>query len=819
VPGALEKGIAILADFAGHVSCSPAELEKERDVILEEARLRSGARTRVRAAQDPVLFRGSPHADREPIGVEAVIRHVPADDVRAFYQAWYRPELMAVVVAGTVDPTGVAATLREAFASVRRSAAPATSPLFPVPEHDDTRHSVADDEELDGTAVAVHYKRHLDPHDPPTCIVDHTRSSRLEELAGTMLNRRLDDVAESAKPPFDSASVRFGALAHGTDELLLWANAKEGEAPRALGALLTELERARRHGFLPDELARAKAQVLADAETRWLGRDHVESAAQADRLVNAFLRSWIPTSAEYEHETYLDLVPAMSASEVAEALRRRSEPKNRVILVSLPRRAGAVPTVEDLRRAMPAEGSTDIAPWVDALAGHSLALAPARTGRVIGRRSIPEVGVTELTLSNGLRVVVKPTDFAADEVLIRGFAIGGACDLPESDIPAAYQAGALAKASGTASLTAADLRKLLAGHVAECRAEIREFTRELEGRCRPGDLGILLQLVHSIFVEPGFREDAHANLVDEWVTAQRLELNDPFGVLNVAINELAFGSHPAVRRLREDELRSPRRADCERVFRSAFGDASEWTILLVGNFDVARDSALLGAWLASLPSTRRDQRRKPADLPRLLECATPGTTRLVVKGRDPLSMTTLLFPVSIGADLDQSYHLEMAGKLLGDRLHERIRERAGQTYTILWAHVDALPNRHGGAAVLGVPCAPEARSATARAMREEIARLRRDLPSEAEVATLHALARNALDEAERANGAWVERLYTRYACGLAPVSILEIPARIDGLDAASIRAVARRWLNPAKASEVILYPESWEPARWIVPRE
>jgi zinc protease len=813
-PGALDKGLAILADWAGQATFAPAEVEKERGVVADELRGRKGAAKRIKDKQDQVLFKGSRYAERSPIGLESVIMGASPELMRAFYQRWYRPEIMAVVAVGTIDVDATERKVRELFGVLPKSPSPLVVPEHPVPAHEQTLYSVDADKEFTASVAQLVYKH---PARPEAKVGD-IRRGMVEGLAGSLLSRRLAERAEEKNPPFIWAGGGVGRALRTLEVFNLGATAKDGHVPRALAALVDEIERARRFGFLPAELERAKASWMTSAENVYAERDQQRSATRAAQAVSAFLNELPLTSDEYDFELTKELVPGITLDEVNDAFRRLTDTSTRVVLVRTPAGEGVVPSEEEVRRAVEPEVAREVAAYTEDLEGKSLMEGRPEPGRIVSRHAVPEVGVEELQLGNGLRLVVKTTDFKNDEIRLQGFARGGAASVPLPRLEAAIRVDALAAESGLGDLTAAQLRKLLEGKAAAAAPGVSLFTRSFSGWSTPKDFETMLQLVHLAFTRPAFRPDALRRLVDSEVEALRNQLNSPQGVYGIAVTDVAYDGNPIFRTPTVADIEALRLDEMERIYRYFFDDASEWTFFLVGNVDLGKHGPLIEAYLGSLPTAKDWKRRDEGEAPWAgLDIHFPAgrSTRMVGKGVEDQARTILMFDTPYALDVEEGFRLGAVADLLDIRLRELLREQRGKTYGVGAGVSNLAPYPHYGRFQVTFGCSPDARGGLVADTFTELRRLKTELPSEAEVNKVRLMRTNALDEGLRENGFWMSRLWTAYLLRRDPRTILEERARIERLDAKALRDTARRWIDFDRSAEVYLVPESWGPAKWL----
>jgi len=498
-PEVLDKAFLILEDWARGVVFEPEEVDKERGVVIEEWRQGQGAGARMRDRQFPILFQGSRYATRLPIGDRHTLETFPRERLTAFYRDWYRPDLMAVVAVGDFDGAAVEALVRTHFSELKIPESPKPRTSYAVPDRTGTRVAIATDKEATTTSVAVYHK--LPDREEGT--VATYRQSIVENLYHGMLNRRFSELAQKPDPPFIGASSGTGRLVRGAEVYALTAVVKEDGLARGLGALVVESERVARFGFTASELDRQKRDVLRGMERLYTERDTQNSSGFADEYIRTFLEDEPIPGIAYEYELFKRFVPEITLDEINRLAREWLKGDNTVVLVNGPDKPGLrVPDEAALLAVINGVDGTEITPYVDTVTDRPLVSEPPEPGAITATTTIEAVGVTQWTLSNGVRVAIKPTAFKEDQVLFRAFSPGGTSLAKDDDfIPASTAAFAVA-AGGVGSFGLVDLRKLLAGKVAVAQPTIGNLEEGMSGSASPRDLETLFQLIYLGFTAP-----------------------------------------------------------------------------------------------------------------------------------------------------------------------------------------------------------------------------------------------------------------------------------------------------------------------------
>ncbi|MFC1530624.1 M16 family metallopeptidase, partial [Gemmatimonadota bacterium] len=417
-----ERSFLVLEDWAHGLSFDPEELDKERGVIVEEWRGSQGAQMRMMNRQLPILFHRSLYSERLPIGEVDIIRSFDRDTILRYYREWYRPDLMAVIAVGDFDADQVEELIRSHFRDLTAPAEARPRLYAEVPDHDETLFAIATDPEATGTQVQIYWKLPLGT----TGTAAAYRQSLVESIYNSMLNQRLAELTQQADPPFLGASASKGLFIRSKEVYSLGAVVENDGLVRGLEAAFTEVERVARHGFLSSELERRKTILLRGIEQAWRERDKLYSSSFAGEYVNAFLYGDGIPGLEYEYELYRRFIPEITLDEVNELARAWITDRNRVIMINAPEKEDVeVPSEDELLDIFTRVTASEIEPYEENISDIPLMPVEPTPGEITAERHIDEVDVTEWELSNGVRVVFKPTDFDEDRIVFQAFSPGG----------------------------------------------------------------------------------------------------------------------------------------------------------------------------------------------------------------------------------------------------------------------------------------------------------------------------------------------------------------------------------------------------------
>ena len=493
VPGVLDRALQVLDDWAQGATFDQSGIDHERGIVLSEWRLHLGAGERTEDKVRRVQLEGSRYADRPPIGDPAVIEQARREQLTRFYHDWYRPDLMAVIVVGDINRNAVAGMIKTRFADLVSPSPERPRPVFDVPDHTGTRYLVVTDKETTATAVQISDLRPARNQGS----VGGYRDLMLDQLFAAMLGDRLDELTQSANPPFLGAAAdrELMSAPRTRDEAILQALVSSGGVTRGLGALVTELQRVARFGFTATELDRAKQAMMRGSERVVTESPDRESASRADEYTRNFLESEALPTIWQELAFHRRFLPGITLSEVNALAGDWFPDENRLVVVSAPDAPGVIlPEPSALDSAVKAASAKRLEPYVDAAAGQKLMDAPPASGTIVKTVARPEAGITEWTLSNGATVVLKPTTLKEDQILFRAEAPGGTSLASDADFIPARVADSVVPAGGVGRFSAVMLDKILTGKAAAVRPFIDEIDEGMGGGSTPQDLETMFQL-------------------------------------------------------------------------------------------------------------------------------------------------------------------------------------------------------------------------------------------------------------------------------------------------------------------------------------
>ncbi|MGQ0562078.1 MAG: M16 family metallopeptidase [Gemmatimonadota bacterium] len=779
---ALAQGIQILEDWAHRQSFDAQEIDKERGVVIEEWRLGQGADERMRDQYFPVLFANSRYAERLPIGTRESLEGFAHADLIRFYREWYRPDLMAVIAVGDFDKDSVAQLIRSHFSRLEPTGTPSRT-VYPVPDHDSTLVSIVTDKEATVAEVAIYHKL---PPSTETTVADY-RLMLARGLFTAMLNARFYELAQAANPPFIGASSAQGSLIRSKEAFVLSAATRDDGILRGLEAIATEGARIQQHGFTATELERAKQNLLRGFERAHAEREHHESSDYAGEYVSAYLEAEPIPGIATEYELAKQLLPHIPVQMVNALVNEWISDRNRVVVIQAPEKPSVqVPSRADVLEAFARVNAKEIMPYDDRFADSSLVPELPAAGSVVAEKRDSATGITEWQLSNGVRVLLKPTGFKADEVLLRAYSPGGSSLVSDEDFISATTATFLVALSGIGELSAVDLGKSLAGKAVRVSPYIDARHEGFSAQASPKDLETMFQLIYLHATSPRRDTTAYQSLKTRLAAVLANQSASPEAAfrdtLEVTLAQHHFRARPFTVAL-IDEIQLDRALA---IYRDRFADASDFTFVIVGSFMLDSIRPLVLRYLGALPASQRMESWRD----RGVRPPTGVITKTVRKGVEPKSVTQLVFTGPFTYTADSRLALSLMRDVLDMRLRDAIREELGGTYGVEVGQSTEREPMPTYAITISFAADPARLEALTTRIFAEIEKLKTAGVTAEEVAKVKETQRRQWEVNLEQNGYWLGQIAGRDRAGERIADLLSFPARLESVTAEQIKRAA-----------------------------
>ncbi|HVT39863.1 MAG TPA: insulinase family protein [Gemmatimonadaceae bacterium] len=794
------SALDILEDWAQGVMFDPAEIRKERNVVIEEWRTGRSASTRVSYRQIPVMLRGSDYALRVPIGTKENLETFPDSLAIRFYRDWYRPDLMSVIAVGDFDAKRMEMMIRERFARIPMPAAPRPRTLAAVPDHAETLVSIETDKEYPSKQVALLWKK---PHEETRTVGDFRRELVAAFYDG-MMNQRFQELTQKPDAPFAFAGSGRGEIVRTKDGYQLVAGVKESGFVEAAQALLAEAERVRRFGFTVTELDRQKVNYVRNLDQRLAERDKMESEGFASSYVSAALSGEPTVSIAQEVALGKQFSPTIVLDEVNAIARTTFTDQNRVVLVAAPEQPEVkVPDAAAMLAVFESARTQPLTAFVDSTSNEPLVTALPTPGRITSERTLPETGILEWKLSNGARILLKPTDFKADEVLLQAQSPGGMSLLDDRDLTTALGSSIIQSVSGVGSFSRIALSKKLTGKKANAGAGLEANQAGVYGQASRKDIETLFQLVWLRFTQPRVDSAAYRAFANQMKAAMSNQRNQPSSVFGDTITLTMAQHHPRVRIFGPELLDSVDLGRALQIFKERFANAGGFTFFLVGSFAPDSVRPLVERYIASLPSGGR----KETVVDRGVRPPPGVVARTVRKGIEPKASTRLYFSSPCAYSFEHRVVLEGLRELLDIRLREVLREDKGGTYGVaVSASCNHIPYQRA-AVQISFGSAPERVDELTTAVFAVIDSIKAGVVSDSNMTKVREIALRAHETALKENEAWLGAMADADEDGRDQRDFLRTADLVKHLTREQLRNAARAHLNTQQYARFTLLPE------------
>ncbi len=805
-PGLVDKGLQILEDWAHNAILDPAEIEKERGVVIEEWRLSRGADERMMKQTLPVQYRGSKYADRLPIGTKEILEHFSPETLTRFYKDWYRPDLQAVIVVGDIDVNDIEQKIKQTFSDIPAPPSPRKREVFSVPDHTETLSVVAKDKETAFPSIEILFKKDLQPE---ILIGDYVRYMNRRLFTG-MLNSRFRELTLNANPPFVGAGSYYGnSLARTKDAYQLFANTSDTGMSRSLYALMQENRRVLLYGFTPSEFELQKKQMQSLYDRIFNEREKEESYKYVDEYVNNFLiREPIP-GIEWEYDFVKQYLASAKLEDINKLAVQWITKNNMVVTLNAPDKEGVkIPSDEEVKNVLSAVDIAAIEPYKEKVLATSLMDgSKLKPGKIISSKTNDDLQTTTIKLSNGATVILKPTNFKNDEILFRAFSKGGHSLVKDADYYSASNAAAIVSQSGVGNFSAIDLGNMLKGKNTGLSPNIALYSEGLNGSTIPKETETLLQLIYLYFTSPKKDKDAF----ESFKTRQKqLYANlgaNPQIYFSSEFQKLMTQNHPRAGGLPKSEDFDKINFDRSiQIYRERFANAGDFTFLFVGSFDEDAIKPLLEKYIGSLPTNGVKENFKDLGI----RPPAGKVDKVITKGADPKSVVNIVFTSPVSYNAADAYTLRSLGEVMDIKLVEQLREEKGGVYGVsAFGDIRKIPAGYSTFSI-SFPCAPENIDTLSKAAIDELKKIIKNGVTPEDLEKVKEQQKRKLEVDLKQNQFWMSSLYDAFYLGNSPADILNKQKQTESLTSKMIQDAAKKFINLTNYIRVVLKPDKKE---------
>ncbi len=797
-----DKGMLIIKDWASAVTFDNEEIDKERGVVESEWRTRLSPDQRMQNEYFPVMYNNSLYAQRLPIGDPDIINNASYETVKRFYNDWYRPDLMAIVVVGDIDVAKVEGQIKEMFGAIPSKTNPRERKTFNVPMHDETLVKIVDDEEASFTRINLMYK-----HDRiETSTMEDMRSSMIRRAYNGMLNARLSELTKSAEPPFIFASSFYGSDVGDIDSYSSFAVSQEGQAEKALRVIMLENKRVQQHGFTASEFERQKADMMESAERGVKEMDKTESGRLAMAYVYNYLDDNPIPGPKDRLEMTTKFLPTIELEEINTLAKQWVKDDSRVVVITGPQKEESpMPTEAAVRSLLAEVDAAEVEPYEDNVATAPFFDKELSEVAVTESISYDGAGVDYIELENGVEVYFKKTDFKNDEVLLRATSDGGTSLYNDSEYYNGVNATQIATESGLSGFTSSQLEKLMAGKNVRVSPYIGGLTEGFNGSASPDDLEVMFQMIYLYFNNPRFDEESFNSYINKQKGIYSNLMSNPQYFFFDYSSKKKYNNHPRMGFPTAESLDGLDFAEVQRIYSERFSDASDFVFSFVGNYDEELIKSYSKKYLGNLPSTNRDEDWKDIGI-NVIEGKVMDRFK---NGKAPKTTVEMYFHGPFDYTRDNNYQMSSMLAYLRIKLRESLREDKGGVYGVRVSGGGEKKPREQYGITISFNSDPDKTDELIDAAKEVIEKARTEVPSELDMTKVKETQKQGRIKNLKENRFWQGQIMRRQEedKDFENISLESFEELINSLTPEQIRDAANAYFNYNSFIEIIMEPE------------
>jgi zinc protease len=680
--GAIDSCLLILHDWSHDLTLDGKEIDKERGVIHGEWRMRNTGFTRILVKHLEELMSNGRHGRRFPIGLMEVVDECPYDTLRAYYHKWYRPDLQGIIVVGDIDVDQVEGKIKNLFGPIKVQQPVAKREFYAVPDNAEAVVVADSDPEVTSQVVMISMKHPAIPDSVRNTLPIYMAETMVSTAAG-VINQRLNELSLKADCPFQGASVDDGSFllsSKVTGAFNIEVVPKEGRVEEAVKAVMEEVYRVDQFGFTKGEIDRAVLNRLSSMEQSFNNRDKQRSISYAHEYYSSFLNNDPIPGIEYEYNIMKQILPQIPTEAFSQTIQQYiSRTDSNLVVLSLnPEKEGlAIPTKEQLLGAIHAAQQSQLTPWVDNVKTGPLISNLPKPGKVKKEAAGP-CDSKILTLSNGVKVIMKQTDFKDDEIRMMAWSEGGMGRYPDSERINLQVFDGVAGHSKIGGFTSTELSKALAGKNVSSSADVSLREESFAGFSSKKDIQTLFELIYMTFQPREKDEDAVASYLNSLRENLRNKALDPMSSLQDSIQATLYGHNPRIKPITEAEVDQVNYDRILEMWADRFADASDFTFFFLGNIDEAQIRELSAQYLATLPKVKRKD--KAVD-PGLKMVTGDVTNRYQKKMETPQSFIVCAWTGDTEMTVRNTALMTILGNCVSEIYLKKIREELGAAYS------------------------------------------------------------------------------------------------------------------------------------------
>ena len=802
--GIIDSALLVMHDWACGLLLLEEEIDNERGVIREEWRTGAQANRRMWKAINPLKYPGSQYAKRDVIGDTAVINNFEYDALRDYYKKWYGPDNQAIIVVGDIDVDQIEQKIKALWADVPARENRGERPLYSVSDNEEPIVAIVRDKEAQYTRIELEFKKPQLPKPFRGTDMAYVQSLAIE-LVCDMFNNRLSELSMKPEATFVGAGSYYGELVKEKDAFVAVYLAKQGQEVEAYKDLLTQLEKMRRYGFTHSELDRVKKETLSAYEKSYNERNTVRNIRYAQEYIRHYLDAEPVPGIAWEYEMIQQILPALNVEMLNQIAQNLVTDKNLIISFQAPEDNSVVlPTEAEAVALLTEVKNEEIEAPVEEAIRENLVETTPKAGKIKKTAHNESLGVTEWTLSNGVRVMVKPTTFKQDEILFYAFSQGGRSLVATENLPSAVLATDVVELGGLADMSTTDLQKALTGKRVSISPSISAYSENLNGSSTIKDLETLLQLNYLYFTAPRRDEESFQTLMSILESQLANRDKNPKVAFSDSVQMMASNYSERTMILNKELLSKVSLDKALEIYKARFANPADFTFFFIGNVDPTDKTfqSQICTWLGGLKTSKKLEKAADDKVRVAMGIQKNYFTRQMETktASNRIQYTSYEMPYTLANDLN----MEMIGRILSTRYLESIREREGGSYGV---GCGGWMNRQPVAsAILAMQfdTDPEKQEKLMNIIHEEVMTIVENGPLATDLQKEKESLLKDFEEDLEKNGYWEEILTNYYKNGINYIT--DYKAAVEAITAETVQETLKKLVEAGNVFEVVMLP-------------
>ncbi|NPA44901.1 MAG: insulinase family protein [Chlorobi bacterium] len=797
--GVIDTSLLVLHDWSSFISMEDKEIDAERGVIHEEWRTRRNADFRLSKQTANVMYNGTKYVKHDVIGDIDVIDHHKYKTLRDFYHDWYRPDLQALIIVGDIDPKDIEKRIKKIFKDIPKRKNPKERYFVDIPNNKEPLVKVATDPEASRITVQLIYKH--DIVEPKDKDMNYYRELLNRNLYQIMFNNRLNELTQKANPPYIYAFNYYGDIVRKKAAYYTLALAKPGKIKQTLETLLTENKRLKEFGFTKGEFERAKATYMVKTEKQYNERDKTKSEDYVWQYFSNFLTNEPAPGIEFDYEYTKRTLPTIKLEEINNLAKEWITDDNIVATVTGPEIEGKeLFSEKEIIEIIDKTKTEKVTPYEETVSDEPLLVLPDVVVKTVSEKT--KNGITEIKYDNGVTVVVKPTDFKDDEVLMTAFSFGGYSLVPDEDVPSAMLSNSIISMSGVGDFSNIELKKKLAGKIVRLNPFIDQNDEGFNGTCTPKDLETMLQLTHLHFTNPRKDEVAYSAYMQRIKAFFKNKSLDPNSRFMDTVVVTMANHHPRVKPFNSELLDKVDYGKIYNIYTDRFNNAQDFVFIFVGNIDVNKSKKLFDKYLGTLKGGRKETFKDN-------NIRTPkGIIKKELRPKLEVKKSRVYvdFSGTYKYNPENNLNIDALKYILSLRYVETIREKEGGSYGVRVSAVKEHYPYENYQIKMQFDCAPEKSEHLTSIIYSEIEKLKKDGPTDVDVTKTIEYFKKTRQEQLRENSFWQSALLKKYYHGYDISSKENFDNLIEKMSKESLKKAANKFLSNKNIVQIVMMP-------------